>query len=103
MRTHDIRRCEMLGLEFAWPGKYCACLWSVPASTLNFGFAGCLQLGDGTTTDRNTPSTDVLTSVAAITAGWGHTCALRTSGGVRCWGGNVYGQASAVHARGAPC
>jgi alpha-tubulin suppressor-like RCC1 family protein len=59
---------------------------------------GCVQLGDGTNTDRNTPSADVLTSVASITAGIYHTCALTISGGVRCWGYNGYGQASAVHA-----
>ena len=58
-----------------------------------------VQLGDGTATDRNTPPlVDVLTSVAAIAAGWHHTCALTTSGGVRCWGRNDQGQASAVHA-----
>jgi alpha-tubulin suppressor-like RCC1 family protein len=55
-----------------------------------------VQLGDGTTRSRNTPSADVLTSVAAITAGVYHTCALTTSGGVRCWGFNLYGQASAA-------
>jgi hypothetical protein len=62
-----------------------------------------VQLGDGTAMDRNTPSADqdVLTSVAAITAGAVHTCALTTSGAVRCWGRNGDGQASAVHARGA--
>ncbi len=59
------------------------------------------QLGDGTNTDRSTPSVDVLTGVAAITAGQYHTCALTTTGSVRCWGQNVVGQASAVHACGA--
>jgi hypothetical protein len=55
----------------------------------------CAQLGVGSNFDyRNTPpSSDVLTGVAAVTAGEGHACALTTAGGVRCWGYNGYGQA----------
>ncbi len=63
---------------------------------LNSGCVCCVQLGDGTNTARNTPSANALTSVAAITAGQFHTCALTTSGGARCWGRNDYGQASAA-------
>ncbi len=51
-----------------------------------------VQLGDGTSTDRNTPGTAVLTGAAAVAAGYGHTCALTIAGGVRCWGYNVFGQ-----------
>lgn len=53
------------------------------------------QLGDGTTSDSATP-VDVsgLTSgVASAAAGsLEHTCALTTSGGVKCWGRNDFGQ-----------
>jgi hypothetical protein len=44
------------------------------------------ELGDGTTTLRASPPTaDAITDMQAISAGGGHTCALTTNHGVRCW------------------
>jgi alpha-tubulin suppressor-like RCC1 family protein len=52
------------------------------------------ELGDGTTTDRPTPVpvAGLGSGVAAVAAGGEHACALTTSGGVQCWGNNLYGQ-----------
>jgi alpha-tubulin suppressor-like RCC1 family protein len=51
------------------------------------------QLGDGTTTQRLTPTTVAgLTNVADISAGGRHTCAAKQDGTVSCWGDNFLGQ-----------
>ena len=50
------------------------------------------QLGDGTTTTRNTPvsiSDDGLTKWVAVSAGYAHTCALNEAGKIFCWGDNL--------------
>jgi len=53
------------------------------------------QVGDGADTgNKNTPVdvTGLTSGVQAITAGWYHTCALTTGGGVKCWGSDDEGQ-----------
>jgi alpha-tubulin suppressor-like RCC1 family protein len=51
------------------------------------------QLGDSTTTPRNTP-TVVVTQLrfSSISAGFQHTCGVTTDGFVACWGRNVAGE-----------
>ena len=52
------------------------------------------QLGDGTTTDRHTPVavTGLSSGVTAVAAGYAHTCALTSGGGIVCWGKNELGE-----------
>jgi alpha-tubulin suppressor-like RCC1 family protein len=59
-----------------------------------WGANGGGQLGDGTTTGHSTPVgvSGLASAVATISAGDGHTCALTTGGGVKCWGVNRFGE-----------
>lgn len=53
------------------------------------------ELGDGTNVQKNAPTSVSgyeWSGVAQIAAGSAHTCALLTTGGVKCWGFNSYGQ-----------
>ena len=51
-------------------------------------------LGDGTTIDRSTPTNvfGLASGVSQLALGYQHTCALRVTGTVRCWGLNLDGQ-----------
>lgn len=52
------------------------------------------QIGDGTTTNRNSPTQvqGLTNGVREVSTGGGHSCAVLNSGDVRCWGKNDLGQ-----------
>jgi alpha-tubulin suppressor-like RCC1 family protein len=71
------------------------CLRRVNATLSCFGTNGASQLGDGTTTQRNSPVMVLATEnglVDQIAAGVIHTCLIRAGGVVRCLGDGVYGK-----------
>ncbi|MEZ4866392.1 MAG: C13 family peptidase [Caldilineaceae bacterium] len=53
-----------------------------------WGWNGYGQLGNNSTTSSKTPVnvSGLSSGVSAVGAGYNHTCALTTSGGVKCWG-----------------
>ena len=77
-------------------GEFHVCALLDDASVVCWGKNSEGQLGDGTTTHRTAPVTTSSFgsghSASYISAGYDHTCALLTDGGVRCWGSNNNGQ-----------
>lgn len=85
-------------------GAFHTCVLLADATVRCWGANGSGQVGDGTTTARNTPTqVSALTRVRKVTAGGDHTCALHSKvdpadpskllgGRVSCWGSNSDGQ-----------
>ena len=75
-------------------GSYHACALLDTGGVKCWGYNGYGQLGDGTTTTATAPvSVSGLTSgVASISVGYGSSCAVLTSGALKCWGRNDQGQ-----------
>lgn len=93
----------------SWPGDVSGLTTGVSAIAVGWGHACALtttggvkcwgesyygQLGDGTNTGRQTPVAvnGLSDGGRAIAAGGSHTCVLTTTGGVKCWGENSWGQ-----------
>ncbi|MFN8490070.1 MAG: CARDB domain-containing protein [Caldilineaceae bacterium] len=59
-----------------------------------WGANGVGQLGDGTQSNKNAPVavSGIISGMTTVNAGYTHTCALTTAGGVKCWGYNYYGE-----------
>jgi len=67
-------------------GSYHTCL-AKNGSVYCWGFNNNFQVGDGTTTDRNTPQmVNGLTSPISVAAGGTQSCAVQSDGLLLCWG-----------------
>lgn len=70
------------------------CALTMAGAVLCWGDNTSGELGDGTTTQRQTPVpvSGLSSGVASIAAGYDFSCALTTIGGILCWGDNIQGQ-----------
>jgi alpha-tubulin suppressor-like RCC1 family protein len=85
------------GVDSLNAGARHTCVLMQTGSVKCFGYNAYGELGNGSTTSSSTPVNVMnggvpLSAVSIVKAGYFHSCALLTSGGVRCWGDNGFGE-----------
>ncbi len=81
------------GQETLSATQHYTCALTTAGGVKCWGLNDSGQLGDGTTTTRLTPVnvSGLISVVVAVSSGGRHTCALTSTGGFKCWGGNRQG------------
>jgi alpha-tubulin suppressor-like RCC1 family protein len=82
------------GIQALSLGQLHSCALTTSGGVKCWGYNYYGRLGDGSTSDRSTPvdTLGLLSGIQAISLGNNHSCALTSSGGVKCWGYNNRGQ-----------
>lgn len=97
-RTSPVTIGSLSSVVSVAAGDQHTCVARNDGSALCWGSNSNGQVGDGTTTNRNAPVPVVdrrlrdITGVVQVASGSRHSCALLSSGAVRCWGSNSVGQ-----------
>jgi len=75
-------------------GHYHSCAVTGAGAVKCWGYNNEGQLGNNSNTNSNVPVdvNGLSSGMSAVTAGYVHTCALTSAGGVKCWGRNAEGQ-----------
>jgi len=92
--VHPVAISNLSGVRALGAGNSYSCALTMTGDVKCFGDNSSGQLGDGTDISRYKASNNVsnLRGVHAIAVGPNHSCALTTTGDVKCWGLNDVGQ-----------
>jgi alpha-tubulin suppressor-like RCC1 family protein len=82
------------GIQSVQAGELRTCALTKASAVVCWGYNAHGQVGDGTTTQRNTPVpvSGLTSGIETMAIGGYHACAPTPGGAVKCWGYNAHGQ-----------